>query len=316
VLYQIQGETLDELYIQGLRLLHDFGRIEKTRNGPAMVVPYPVMTIWDDPTKRVLLDENRNCNHAFHINEAIWMLKGENNALLLDPFIHDFSSRFAESDGKLHGAYGRRWFHTFGMNQIDHVINILKKDLSSRQAVISMWDAGLDLGTKVKDKPCNTHLYFRIDGLLNMTICNRSNDMIWGLYGANAVHFSILLEVIAGALGVEVGKMYTLSNNFHAYTNVFDKTTLDFTATYPYDSTPLIEGNYNEFMWDVQHWSYGKFPDRFKTDWFNGVAYPVTMAFFAKKNGDINQAKEFISCIIDENWQIGMKQWLYHAKHN
>ena len=56
-----------------------------------------------------------------------------------------------------------------------------------------------------------------------MTVTNRSNDMIWGAYGANAVHMSVLLEYMAGMLGYGVGAYYQFSNNLHAYTSVLDK---------------------------------------------------------------------------------------------
>ena len=56
-----------------------------------------------------------------------------------------------------------------------------------------------------------------IDRYLDMTITNRSNDMIWGLLGANYVHFSFLQEYIAAHLGVEVGRYHHFTNNLHVY---------------------------------------------------------------------------------------------------
>ena len=39
---------------------------------------------------------------------------------------------------------------------------------------------------KSKDVPCNTHAYFAInaEGSLDLTVCNRSNDLVWGCLGA------------------------------------------------------------------------------------------------------------------------------------
>jgi hypothetical protein len=50
-----------------------------------------------------------------------------------------------------------------------------------------------------------------------MTVTCRSNDAIWGAHGANAVHFSVLQEYVAAAVGVLVGPMVQLSNNYHIY---------------------------------------------------------------------------------------------------
>jgi hypothetical protein len=48
-------------------------------------------------------------------------------------------------------------------------------------------------------------------------VLNRSNDLIWGAYGANAVHFSFLLEVVAGYLSLPVGTYTQVSMNTHVY---------------------------------------------------------------------------------------------------
>lgn len=52
---------------------------------------------------------------------------------------------------------------------------------------------------------------------LDMTVTNRSNDMIWGMLGANFVHFTILQEYMAARLGVEVGRYHHFTNNLHVY---------------------------------------------------------------------------------------------------
>jgi thymidylate synthase len=54
---------------------------------------------------------------------------------------------------------------------------------------------------------------------LDMTVTNRSNDMVWGMLGANFVHFTFLQEYVAAALGVEVGRYHHFTNNLHAYTD-------------------------------------------------------------------------------------------------
>ena len=87
----------------------------------------------------------------------------------------------------------------------------------------------------MKDKPCNTHIYFQVrrersfqggknthDDYLDMTVCCRSNDIIMGAYGANAVHLSILQEYIAASVGVYVGRYYQFSNNYHMYQRDID----------------------------------------------------------------------------------------------
>lgn len=57
--------------------------------------------------------------------------------------------------------------------------------------------------------------------VLDMTVTNRSNDLVWGMLGANVVHFSFLQEYMAARLGVGVGVYNQMSNNLHVYLNNF-----------------------------------------------------------------------------------------------
>jgi hypothetical protein len=86
-----------------------------------------------------------------------------------------------------------------------------------------MWDPETDLGRQGKDLPCNLTATFQInvDGALDLSVFNRSNDIIWGCYGANAVHFSFLLEYMARWIGVPVGRYSQISINWHGYLETF-----------------------------------------------------------------------------------------------
>jgi hypothetical protein len=124
-------------------------------------------------------------------------------------------------DGKtFHGAYGFRWRRHWKTDQMLAVAKRLKEDPGTRRAVIGMFDPGVDF-IDSKDIPCNTHIYFRRVGpeheKLQMTVCNRSNDLIWGACGANVVHFSVLHEWMAAAVGCEMSSYFHFTNNLHIY---------------------------------------------------------------------------------------------------
>lgn len=190
-----------------------------SRNGKVLMFPGPVITTYRDPASRVLWEPRRDANPVFHLLESIWMLAGRNNVDWLLPFNSSFG-RYAEPDGRVHGAYGHRWRHHFDIDQLWRIVAELSVP-NTRQAVMAMWDPAADLGMVVNDKPCNTHIYFDTrGGVLNMTVCCRSNDIIWGAYGANAVHFSVLQELLAAALNIEVGVYHQFSNNLHLYVDV------------------------------------------------------------------------------------------------
>ena len=95
---------------------------------------------------------------------------------------------------------------------------MLRADPDSRRAVLQIWDAEADLGVPSKDIACNTQAMFKVrGGQLNMLVSNRSNDIVWGCYGANAVQFSMLLEYMAARIGVAPGTYRQVSDSFHAY---------------------------------------------------------------------------------------------------
>lgn len=227
----INVHNVNQALSEGLRHIEHCHLVQDSRNGPVLVSPMPVMTTYDDPTARVLFSPKRNANPFFHLMEALWMLAGRNDV----GFPMQFNKRFKEysDDGHiLHGAYGYRWRKQFQVDQIKMVIEELTTSPLSRRAVLAMWDPAAEWSAMAfgdaKDIPCNTHCYFDLlDGRLNMTVCCRSNDLWWGAYGANAVHFSILQEYIAFALQVQVGVMRQLSNNFHIYPDNLPKYDLE-----------------------------------------------------------------------------------------
>jgi thymidylate synthase len=221
-----------------LQELQLFGVVSDSRNGKVMRFPEPVAITYVNPTQRVLFDAKRNANPFFHFFESLWMLAGRNDVAFVAQFVARMRS-FSDDGQTFHGAYGFRWREHFGYDQLHAITNELcAGDGSSRRAVLAMWDANQqdevagvstrmvdgDLGTAAnggKDVPCNTHIYFEVqDRKLNMMVCNRSNDLLWGALGANVVHMSMLQEFIANSLRVEVGTYTQLSNNMHVYLDV------------------------------------------------------------------------------------------------
>lgn len=311
----IRVDNVNSAFCAGWWWLRTAGVEEASRNGPVLVSPGPVMTEYTLPRERVLFSPVRDCNHVFHLMEALWMLAGEDKV----GFLLKFNPRmleYAESDGILHGAYGYRWKYHFGPHQLLDIINILKKDPTTRQAVLGMWDPMADLNGDWKDRPCNTHAYFDLrGGALNMTVCCRSNDMLWGAYGANAVHFSILQEVIANGVGARVGVYRQFSNNFHVYTAVPQVKAL--LAQPPYEdfnyyadkkalALPLLgaEETVGDLLVDAEDLVAGR--HLMRTHFMSTVAVPLRDAYLARKAG----AHYSIDAVPDCDWKLAFTQWV------
>lgn len=204
-------EAIRHLKMNGIR--------RESRNGPVLVAPTPVATVYSSPLEKVEFWPSRDSNPTFHLMEALWMLGGRNDV----SFPTMFNSRFGQfsDDGRtFNGAYGFRWREHFCCDQLLLIADRLRDNPEDRRQVLSMWDGNSDLEDQhSRDLPCNTHVYFSRDhlGVLHMTVCCRSNDIVWGLAGSNAVHFGFLLEYMALRIGCPAGTYTQVSNNFHGY---------------------------------------------------------------------------------------------------
>lgn len=314
----ISGETVPDLYNEAWWQMRISSVEEDSRNGRVMTLQDPTCLILLRPEKRVLFDPIRDANPFFHVMETVWMFAGENKVKWLEQFNKGYRN-YAEDNGEVWGAYGHRWLSHFGSysgdnpgNQINAVVRILRRDPTDRRAVIGMWDPGVDLEAPVRDVPCNTHIYFRVvSGRLNMTVCNRSNDMVWGALGANIVHMTYLHELVARGVGVPLGFYRVLSNNMHVYKDREDVKKLWDTSV-PVDpylqglkTLPLLQPGepVEDLLSDCEQLTHGGIP--FRTRWAHGVAWQMYKAYLDKPN-----RKKHLEGILAEDWKLACEQWV------
>lgn len=190
------------------------------------------------------------------VAETLWMLYGLDNIDYLSRYLPraaDFSD-----DGKVwRAAYGprlRQWpmykweqpnpgktpspqdyarYTNTSIDQVANVIQLLKKDMDSRQAVMTIWNPALDW-VESKDIPCNNWIQFLVRKLPNtpegiyipglvMNVTVRSNDAMWGFSGINFFEWAILQQYIADAIGVEVGPINWFAGSFHLYEQHYER---------------------------------------------------------------------------------------------
>jgi thymidylate synthase len=119
---------------------------------------------------------------------------------------------YTEDNGIFHGAYGLR---TDG--QYDAVIEKLKNDADSRQAVVTIWNPQYDNQPNKRDYPCTVLHQFRIrNGKLNMSVYMRSND-VWLGAAYDFFQFTQVQIALASVLGVEPGKYAHHVGSLHIY---------------------------------------------------------------------------------------------------
>ena len=169
---------------------------------------------------------------------------------------------------------------------------------------------------------------------LDLYVTNRSNDLIWGLLGANAVHFSFLQEYLAARLGWEVGRMHTFTANAHAYQ--WNWKPEEWLSYYGSDQeveyvneccmVPLVEdaARFDDELhsFAILHGGRGVVNregegERFKEPFFHDVAHPMLMAFHAHKARDYAEARCWMALVEADDWRVAGSEWIERrrAKH-
>jgi thymidylate synthase len=342
----IQAVNVNTAYPKGINFLQDYGIQRESRNGQVLVAPEPVTTHYRQPRERVLLSPQRDANPFFHLFEALWMLTGANDVALPAYFVPRMKE-FSDDGELFHGAYGERWRHAGNedIDQLGLIVEKLHDNPDDRRIILQMWDVERDIGCDQlsRDVPCNVIAKFEIspafssvgaelEPQLNMVVFNRSNDIIWGCYGANAVQFSMLQEYLAAHIGVNVGWYEHVSTNFHAYTKMWDKH-YPLTDPYPFmDPYGRMDGPLqietlvtNPATFDEECLTvieYARTPhiipdlktEEMHNRFFHTVCNPMLWAYAYYRRGQLKEAICTIEKAILENreidWLVAGEQWL------
>jgi hypothetical protein len=176
-------------------------------------------------------------------------------------------------------------------------------------------------GTREVCEECGGKKYW-----LDITVTNRSNDMLWGLLGANYVHFSILQEYMAARLGVEVGYYHHFSNNLHVYCERPDWKPQEllgneeFTSNYIiHDFVPLVQTSEifeKELPQFVERNSGGASysPCSWEERFLDRVAQPMLTTFRAHKEKWGGGTEMWLDRIEADDWRIAATNWLAKRK--
>ena len=195
-----------------------------------------------DPQCREILAVDRKANVFAQIAETMWVLSGRNDIEWLSAYLPR-AKDYSDDGETWRGGYGpriRNWpVHAGGISisadgpvqigpartvdQLAHVVDLLREDPLSRRAVIAIYDPARDIPAG-KDVPCNDFIQFQSRlGKLHMTVTVRSNDLMWGWSGINAFEWSTLQEIVAFLLGIQVGPLTFNIGSLHLYEQHWDK---------------------------------------------------------------------------------------------
>jgi len=185
--------------------------------------------IWNEWAFQIYLEENKLEEQNPRYSDS-WKQK-------LEEFVENIKTddAFAKKWGELGPIYGKQWTaweSTTGekINQIQNVIDLIKKDPTSRRIMVSGWNVG-EIQELIKDHnhappPCHSLFQFMvIDGKLSCQLYQRSADVFLGV-PFNICSYALLTLMIAQVTGLKPGEFIHTFGDVHIYLNHKDQVDL------------------------------------------------------------------------------------------
>ncbi|MFL6676361.1 MAG: thymidylate synthase [Massilia sp.] len=211
---RIQHPTVDDLLGHALTYLLKHGQPGTATKGAFRELIGPTLVL-TNPLARLSRSESRGKLFSA-LGELIWYLTGEAKLDFIEWYVPGDAYRKDSTNGTVRSGYGDRMFHWRGANQVENVIDLLKSRPSSRQAVIQIFDAD-DLESGQHGVPCTCNLQFLLrNDRLHLFTTMRSNDAYVG-FPHDVFAFTMLQEIVARSVGVEVGTYIHSVGSFHLY---------------------------------------------------------------------------------------------------
>lgn len=225
-----------------------------------------------DISKRIPILTKRKVVYQSIIKEFLWYVSGSNNANDLEkmgskiwtPWRNKtFETKHNLGDGNLGYIYGFNLIHygasiydsnPKGFNQLDFVINTLRNNPKSRQAVFSFYRP--DTNNQAILPACHAmyHFIIRPDENNNLTILDcslfqRSADFPIGVGAGNLFIVSLFTYTIAQQLNLTPGYIYHSASHCHVYHNALESTT-EYCNRDECPNSPILHLNYKPSIYD------------------------------------------------------------------
>ena len=252
MLYSYIGETANEVWEKAVLDLKKSTKNVNSRAGKTVENLHSIFQI-ANPVQRWVTKRWEPISLSFALAEIIWILSGSNDAKLLNIW-NPALPKYAGYGDTYHGAYGYRIRKNYGFDQLERAYNALSQNCQSRQVVISIWDARIDMPNEKgepadSDIPCNICSFLKVrQGKLDWTQMMRSNDVHRG-FPYNVVQYTILQEILAGWLGIDVGAYTHYSDSLHYYvTDNFEINGKNNICSYNTDSLRTTKEQFDEIV--------------------------------------------------------------------
>ena len=158
----------------------------------------------------------RNWKKDYASAEFQWYLSGDQNIKKLGEIygkVPAIWKRMANKLGQVNSNYGYQWER---YQQLDKVIEMLRRNPDTRQAAISIYD-GKEMVRYHSDTPCTYAIQFTVvNNRLNMCVTMRSNDLWYGFCN-DQYCFARLQQIVSEETDYELGSYFHFAHNLHLY---------------------------------------------------------------------------------------------------
>lgn len=124
---------------------------------------------------------------------------------------------FAKKYGNLGPVYGKQWRNFNGVDQLEWLINEIRKNPTSRRLIISAWNP-----SEIEDMalpPCHCFMQFYVnEGKLSCQLYQRSADIFLGV-PFNIASYSLFTMMIAQVCNLKPGTFVHTIGDAHIYLN-------------------------------------------------------------------------------------------------
>ncbi len=180
-------------------------------------------------------------------SELLWFLEGSNDERRLAEILYDDKrenledkktiwTQNAEADywknkskfiGDVGKIYGVQWRNFNGVDQIQELIEGLKKNPDSRRHILTAWNPSEI--NEMSLPPCHAFSQFFVsNNKLSCQLYQRSCDMFLGV-PFNIASYSLLIHIVAEECKLGVGDFIHSLGDFHIYEEHFDQVKIQLT---------------------------------------------------------------------------------------
>ena len=233
-----EGDKIDKVYARMVENLLVAPEVGATReiNNAIFIVHNPTLENISFPYRKPV-------SLKYADGELKWYWSADNSCHTIGQYAKLWLK--LTDDGETNNsAYGFILFKKYGFNQLEQIIELLKKDSTTRRAVLNISDPTINRIT-TKDMQCTIALDFLIrNGQLEETVIMRSNDISTGT-PYDYIFFVSLGQYIARRLNIKLSLYTHHAISLHMYLRDIEQfTTPQEKQVFSIDVDKIINENY------------------------------------------------------------------------